>query len=94
MSEKTQTRLERGQIVATDTCTEFRNIFRRYHGIVIWKESRSSKRRALHKGNLGNWKENPLCHPTAEKREQVETHFAMMKPTLFNLLLFNLLLFI
>ena len=48
---KTQTRLERGPIVATDTCTEFIIIFRRYV-IVIWKESPSSKRRALHKGKL------------------------------------------
>ena len=48
---KTQTRLERGRIVATPSCTEFRNIFRRYV-IVIWKESPSSKRRALHKCKL------------------------------------------
>ena len=48
---KTQTRLEQGLVVAIDTCTEFRIIFRRYV-IVIWKESPSSKRRALHKGKL------------------------------------------
>ena len=40
---KTQTRLEQGPIVATDTCTGFRNIFRR-DVIVVWKESPSSKR--------------------------------------------------
>ena len=48
---ETQTRLEKGPTVATDTCSEFRNIFRRYV-IVIWKESPSSKWRALHKGKL------------------------------------------
>ena len=48
---KTQSRLEQGPVVAIDTCTEFRIIFRRYV-IVIWKESPSSKRRALHKGKL------------------------------------------
>ena len=39
---KIQTRLERGQIAPTDTCTEFRKIFRRYV-IIIWKESRPQK---------------------------------------------------
>ena len=38
--------------IATDRCTEFRDIFR-WNDIVIWEESPFSRRQALHKGRLG-----------------------------------------
>ena len=52
MPGKHRTRMERGSIVAIDSCTKIRDMFGRYV-IVIWKESPPSKRRALRKGKLG-----------------------------------------